>query len=156
MRYVEVVPIATDRAVVWCKNEAGRISLLTEQTMFYRRNTIARMEPSSIYAHWDHVKIKARNSWIGIEGLPRNLWNIHAFKVIGEACRGLLEVAKEALDHSFLLFTKIKIRGLKEGLTPHVLEVCCQGERIHLGLFNLEISLNQSHRKNRGRVAKKY
>ncbi|EXC34342.1 hypothetical protein L484_006697 [Morus notabilis] len=45
----------------------------------------------------------------------------------GDACGGLLEVAKETLDQSFLKFAKIKIRGFREGLMPPVLEVPCQG-----------------------------
>ena len=89
-----------------------------------------RMEPWSISSHWEHVKIEHRSSWIGIEGLPLNLWNAHAFKIIGEAYGGLLEVSKDTLDHFFLIFAKNKVRGLK-GLMPPILEVPCHGERIH-------------------------
>ncbi|EXC11724.1 hypothetical protein L484_020777 [Morus notabilis] len=67
------------------------------------------MEPWSIFSPWEHVKIEARNSWIRIEGLPLNLWNAHAFKIIGEACGGLLEIAKDIVDQSFLLLAKIKV-----------------------------------------------
>lgn len=95
---VEMVCMAADRVVVWCNDEAERSMSLTGKSLFYRRNIIARMEPWSIFSHWEHVQIEARNSWIGVEGLPLNLWNVHAFKVTCEACGGLLEVAKETLD----------------------------------------------------------
>ncbi|EXB80249.1 Putative amidohydrolase ytcJ [Morus notabilis] len=80
----------------------------------------------------------ARNSWIGIEGLPLNLWNYHVFKIIGDNCSGLVEIAEDTLGQSFLLFAKIKVRGFKDGFMSPIMEVSCQGERIHLGLFNLE------------------
>ncbi|EXB61743.1 hypothetical protein L484_008812 [Morus notabilis] len=66
------------------------------------------MEPWSISSHWEHVKIEHRSSWIGIEGLPLNLWNAHAFKIIGEAYGGSLEVSKDTLDRFFLTFAKNK------------------------------------------------
>ncbi|EXB42372.1 hypothetical protein L484_021964 [Morus notabilis] len=48
------------------------------------------------------IEIEARNSWIGIEGLMLNLWNYHTLKVIGDACEGLLEIAKDTLNQMFL------------------------------------------------------
>lgn len=36
--------------------------------------------------------IGCRNSWIGLECLPLNLWSLKTFNSIGERCGGLLEV----------------------------------------------------------------
>ena len=55
------------------------------------------------------------NSWIGVEGLPLNLWNLDTFKSIGQTCGGLVEVTKETLDQSFLLYAKLKVKGYKKG-----------------------------------------
>lgn len=126
--------------------------MLKEKNLFCRRNSMARMEPWSLFSHWEHVQIEARNSWIGIKGLPLNLWNYHAFKIRGEACEDLLEIAKDTLDQSFLLFAKIKVRGFKACLMPPILEVPCLGEMIHLGLFNLENNQTHSNGRTRGLI----
>ena len=78
-----------------------------------------------------------RYSWIGIEGLPLQMWNIHVFKVIGEACGGLLEVAKETMKKSYLGYAKIKIKGFESGLMNPVIEILCQGEKVCLGAFSV-------------------
>ncbi|KAK9154996.1 hypothetical protein Sjap_002476 [Stephania japonica] len=44
--------------------------------------------------HWKNPKIGIHNGWISIEGLPLNLWNDVAFKMIGEKFGGLIELAE--------------------------------------------------------------
>lgn len=44
---------------------------------------------------------------MGIEGLPINWWNIHLMRIIGSMLGGLVDVAKETLDFSFLRYAKI-------------------------------------------------
>ena len=55
-------------------------------------------------------KIRVRHNWIGIEGLPILMWNIHVFKVIGEACGGFLGIAEETKKKTFLGYAKIKVK----------------------------------------------
>ena len=52
--------------------------------------------------HWQDLQIGVHYSWIGIEGLPLLMWNIHVFKIIGEACGGLVEVDDETMEKTFL------------------------------------------------------
>ena len=56
----------------------------------------------------EYVQIEVHNSSIGLEGLPLNLWTYHTFKIIGHACGGFIEVAKETLEQAFLRYAKIK------------------------------------------------
>ncbi|EXB80328.1 hypothetical protein L484_025184 [Morus notabilis] len=43
-RSTELVPLAANRAVTWCRDEAERISLLSEKALFYRKFLITNME----------------------------------------------------------------------------------------------------------------
>ena len=76
--------------------------------------------------HWNHTQIAVNYSWIGLEGIPLNLWNIHVFKIIGEVCGGLLEVAEETLNKSFLRFAKLKVKGPANGLMNPLMELPCE------------------------------
>lgn len=73
-RSIEVFPVAADRAVSWCRDEKERNSLITEKNLSHIGAIIASIQLWSMYSHWDYVQIEARNSWIGIEGLPLNMW----------------------------------------------------------------------------------
>ena len=57
--------------------------------------------------HWKDIVFEDKNTWAGIEGIPLNWWNVHVFKVIGANVGGVLEIAKETLDFSFLNYAKI-------------------------------------------------
>lgn len=59
--------------------------------------------------HWQNLQISVRHSWIGIEGIPLIMWNIHVFKVIGEAYGGFLEVAEKTMNKAYLVYAKIKV-----------------------------------------------
>lgn len=105
---IKLIPMATDSSVSWCRDEKEKNFLMTEENLFYRGAIIASMEQWSTYSHWNYVWIEARNSWIGIEGLPLNLWNCHVLKLIGDTCGGLfLVIVEETLNQSFLLYGKI-------------------------------------------------
>ena len=83
------------------------------------------------------LQIGVRYSWIGIEGLPLHMWNIHVFKVIGEVCGGFLEVAEETMKRLFMGFAKIKIKGFEYGLMNPVIEILCEGIKVCLGAFSI-------------------
>ena len=63
------------------------------------------------------------------------MWNIHAFKAIGKTCGGLLEVAEETRNKTFLGYAKMKVKGFKSGLMNLIVEVNCEGEKVCLGLI---------------------
>ena len=87
--------------------------------------------------HWQNLKIGVRNSWIGIEGIPLLMWNIHMFKIIRKACGGLLEVAEETSNKSHLGFAKLRVKGFESRLMNPIIELLCEGERICLGVFSI-------------------
>ena len=65
------------------------------------------------------------------------MWNIHVFRVIGEACVGFLEVAEEMKDKTFLGYAKIKVKGFENGLMNLVIEIPCEGDKVCLGAFSI-------------------
>lgn len=96
--------------------------------------------------HWEYVEFEAKYSWIGVDGLPLNLWNLDTFKLIGEACGGLLEVSKETVDQSFLRFAKLKVKGQQNGFLDPIVEIPCEDVIIHVGLFSLGLNkITDSH-----------
>ena len=137
-RIIEVVPLSADRAVMWCVNNDEMKSLLQEKFVFSGRRNMAKMEKLSSDAHWDYVQIEVQNSWIGVEGLPLDLWNHETFKTVGETCRGLIEVAEETSNQSFLMHAKLKVKGQRSSFLYSVMELPYKGMKLHLGLFNLE------------------
>ena len=136
-KIIDVVPITDDRAVVWCKNENEFKYVLKKGDLFRGRMFIGKIKKWNMYMHWEFTQIEARDSWIGVEGLPLNLWNMEIFKMIGEACGGLLEVASETNNISFLKYAKLKVKGFSSGFLHPIVEVPCGKEIIHVGLFSL-------------------
>ena len=65
------------------------------------------------------------------------MWNIHVFRVIGEAYGGFLEVAEETKDKIFLGYAKIKVKGFVSGLMNPVIEIPCEGDKVCLGVFSI-------------------
>ena len=82
-----------------------------------------------------NLQIEVQHSWIGIEGIPLIMWNVHVFKIIGEACGDLLEVADETKNKSYLGYAKIKVKGFESGLMNPVIKILCEGEKLCLGAF---------------------
>ncbi|EXB39510.1 hypothetical protein L484_011427 [Morus notabilis] len=114
-------------------------SILKHNTLLVNKRYLASFGQWSVQAHWESIEIEARNSLIGIQGLPLNMWNIHSLKIIRDACGGLSEVAEETLNQSFLLYAKIKVRGPTVGLMNPILEFPCQGEKVSVGLFSIKM-----------------
>ena len=110
-RCLEVVPFTDDRAVFWCVNEREMKTILDRSELYKGKDFLAKIKKWNVYLHWEYVQIEAKYSWIGVDGLPLNLWNLDTFQLIGEACGGLLEVARETKDQSFLMFAKLKVKG---------------------------------------------
>ena len=96
-----------------------------------------KVVPWSHQQHWEDIVFQGKNIWVGIEGIPLNWWNIHALKVIGAKLGGVLEIAKETLDCSFLTYAKIRVFGLSSGFLPSVLEMPWRSDSVMLGVFPL-------------------
>ena len=70
-----------------------------------------------------NLQIEVRRGWIGIKGIPLIMWNVHVFKIIREACGGLLEVAEETKNKSYLGYEKLKVKGFESGLMNSMIEI---------------------------------
>lgn len=106
----DLTPLAADRAVLWCDNELDRIKTEKLGCCFLpgvREVKLQRWNPQS---QLNNSKIVCRNSWLGIEGLPLNMWNKHVFKVIGSKCGGLLDIARCTAELTCLTQVVIKIK----------------------------------------------
>ena len=136
-RVVEVVSLATDKAIFWCFDEEEISSLLLNPFQFSNGRIQVRIERWNIFAHWDNLQIHVNHSWIGIKGLPINMWNNHVFKIIGKSLGGLLEVAHETRTISFLQYAMIKVGGLEGGFMDPIMEIPCQGLKVYLGIFTI-------------------
>ena len=132
-----VFQMAADRAVFWCWKEEELNGLMLKPDQLSSINTYVKMVRWSKDDHWFNLQIRVQHSWIGIEGMPLQMWNIHVFKVIGEACGGLLEIAEETKEKSFLGYAKIKVKGFESGLMNPVIVILCEGEKVCLGAFSI-------------------
>ena len=69
-----------------------------------------RFERWNSETQFKNTKIKCRISWIGIEELPINMWNVHVFKVIGQKCGGLMDIARSTVELTCLSHAKVKMK----------------------------------------------
>ncbi|KAF4394947.1 hypothetical protein F8388_017675 [Cannabis sativa] len=83
------------------------------------------------------IKIECRSSWMGVEGLPLNLWNIKFMGKIGELCGGLLDVEKDTAEKTFLHHLRLKLGGDEDGFVPKSIRLHYQGSELFLKLFKL-------------------
>lgn len=131
---LETSPLAADRAIVWCNNaeqhktlvNLGECHLPTARVIF---------RPWDPKTQFQNPKIVCSHNWIGIEGLPLNMWNNHVFKVLGSSCGGLLDVDINTAEKTFLPHARLQFRGLEGGFIPQNLNIHCWGEEITLKLF---------------------
>ena len=136
-RKSEVFQVAADRAIFWCMEEQEVASLLRKPEQLSSNKTLVNMERWKKEHHWQNLQIEVSHSWIGIEGIPLLMWNIHVFKVIGEACGGFLEVAEETKNKSYLGYAMIKVKGFENCLMNPVIEIMCEGDKVCLGAFSI-------------------
>ena len=106
---------------------------------------LERWSPESLF---NNTKIFCRQSWIGVEGLPLNLWNEKIFRIIGNKCGGLLDVAKSTLQMSCLSHAQLKVKGNEGGFARERLLLSCWGKRTQLKLFSLNTRISTIHGDN--------
>ena len=132
-----VNPIAVDRAMTWSSIEVDKKGL--EELGLYIILGVGEV----CFERWtpdnqlSNSKIVYQNEWVGIQGLPINLWNFHVFKVIGQKIGGLLDVASCTANLSFLPYAIVQLRGNKGGFIQENLEIFCWGKKINIRFFLL-------------------
>ena len=127
-KVAEVVPFADDRAVVWCDSKEELKSVMEKGDLFRGRLFIGKIKKWDMYMHWEFTQTQARYSWIGVEGLSLNLWNMETFRKIGEACGGLLDIAPETKNQTFLMYAMLKVKGFSNGYLHPIAEIPCDRE----------------------------
>ena len=96
-----------------------------------------RIEKWSPESQFKNSKIVCRKGWIGIEGLPLNLWNLQVFRVIRYKCGGLLEIAHRTLQKTCLSHAVLKVQGDEGGFVQEKLFLSCWGKSIQVKIFSL-------------------
>ena len=80
-RKSEVSQGAADRAIFWCLEEQELKGLLLTPNQLSSNKTFIKMGRWRKEDHWLNLQIEVRHSWIGIEGIPLIMWNVHVFKI---------------------------------------------------------------------------
>lgn len=141
----EIIPFSVDKAVVWtdCEEEKRRLEEIGVRTIpGVGKVRIERWSPNS---QFKNTKIEYRQSWIGVEGLPLNLWNENIFRLIGRKCRGLLDIARSTSQMTCLSHAQLKMQGNEGGFIQETLELSCWGKRIQVKLFSLNTRFSSCH-----------
>ncbi|KAK9129665.1 hypothetical protein Sjap_010152 [Stephania japonica] len=112
-------PFGDDRAFLRCTDFRHR------ETVFGLINQMASPLVEKVTQwrhehHWKNPKIGIHNGWISIEGLPLNLWNDVAFKMIGEKFGGLIELAEVTKAKSNIHMAFMKVKGCERGVPGDV------------------------------------
>ena len=136
-RAVDLSTLHANRGILWCRDEKEKSHLLKSD--FCKLNIVetVKVVQWSQQQHWEDIFFQGQNIWVGIEGIPLNWWNIHAIKVIGAKLGGVIEIAKETLDRSFLTYAKIRVSGFYNGFLPSILELPRGSDSVMLGIFPL-------------------
>ncbi|KAF4400600.1 hypothetical protein G4B88_023393 [Cannabis sativa] len=124
-RKLVVSQMYDDRTIIWCKNEEEMESLLKlhKTAISGTGGTIVSLIRWSMEEQNRDIKIECRSSWMGVEELPLNLWNIKFMGKIGELCGGLLDVEKDTAEKTFLHHLRLKLGGDEDGFVPKSIRI---------------------------------
>ena len=100
-RFVDLSVLHANRAILWCKDEIEKSEMLSSDFLKLNNVKSVKVVQWSHQQHWEDIVFQRKNFWVGIEGIPLNWWNIHAFKVIGAKLGGVVEIAKVLLTVVF-------------------------------------------------------
>ncbi|KAF4383628.1 hypothetical protein F8388_014128 [Cannabis sativa] len=137
-RKLMVSQLFDDRCIIWCKDEKDREELIMINSM-----NVPGAQSLVTFSAWtlenqkDYVKVECRGSWIGVQGLPLNLWNMKTFKKIGERCGGLLDVDKVTAEASLLSHMRLQLMGDEFGFIPETITLSHGNLRFELKFFKL-------------------
>lgn len=134
---LEISPLAADRAIVWCNNVDQQKALVRLDDCFLPAAPRVSFRSWSPEAQLHNSKVECCHGWIGVEGLPLNMWNINAFKVLGRMCGGLLDVDITTAEKTLLVHARLKLKGFEGGFIPENLSVLCWGKETKLKFFAL-------------------
>ena len=128
--YHDLTPLAADRAVLWCDNELDMIKMEKLGRCFLPEIGVVKLQRWNPHLQMNNSKIVCSNSWLGIEGLPLNMWNKNVFKVIGRKCGGLLDIANCTEELTCLTQAVVKLKGNSGGFIQERMVLFCWGKRV--------------------------
>ena len=117
-RQVDISILHADKIILWCRDEKEKRELLRFDLCKWNNVKSVRVVQWTQQEHWEDIVFQGQNIWVGIESIPLNWWNIHAIKTIGAKLGGVMEIAKETIDRTFLTYAKIRVSGLKVDFYP--------------------------------------
>ncbi|PON76033.1 hypothetical protein PanWU01x14_037490 [Parasponia andersonii] len=68
--------------------------------------------------HWVDVKFAGHDKSIGVERVSLDWWNRDVFNDIGERLEGLIDIARDTTNISFIRFAKLRIKAPNRMLDP--------------------------------------
>ena len=114
-RRIDLSTLHANRAILWCRDAKEKSEMLRSESCKLNNVKYVKVMQWSLQQHWEDILFQGQNIWVGIEGIPLNWWNLHALKVIGSKLGGVLEIAKETLERSFLTYAKVRVAGFGNG-----------------------------------------
>ncbi|KAF4378497.1 hypothetical protein G4B88_027557 [Cannabis sativa] len=114
-----------------------------EELLKIKQKKVAGTNAIVTFVNWSlenqskDVKIECKGSWIGVEGLPINLWKMKTMRKIEALCRRPLDVDKETTEMNFLPHIKLKLEGDSNGFIPQTLAVTIDNFHLVLKFFKL-------------------
>ncbi|XP_062094813.1 uncharacterized protein LOC133800774 isoform X2 [Humulus lupulus] len=123
-----------DRALIWCANKREKERLISTGSVTIPELTAVSFAKWSWRNQMENRKISCKHDWIGIEGIPLNIWNHHVFKVIGSLCGGLLAIDKHTLERKNLFCAYINVKGDALGFIPSFISLPYDGNQLSLCL----------------------
>uniref|UniRef100_A0A803PX19 DUF4283 domain-containing protein n=1 Tax=Cannabis sativa TaxID=3483 RepID=A0A803PX19_CANSA len=112
-RKLQVSQMFDDRTIIWCRDENEVVYFLEKGIWSIpgTGDTKVSFKRWSVEEQNRDIKVECRGSWIGVKGLPLNIWNMKVFRKIGDLCGGLLDVEKDTAEMNFLHHLRIKLEG---------------------------------------------
>ncbi|KAF4358419.1 hypothetical protein F8388_018283 [Cannabis sativa] len=138
-RKLQVSQMFDDRIIIWCQSETEVENFLEIGNWIIPGTGDVKVS----FKRWSaeeqnrDIKVECRDSWIGVKGLPLNLWNMKAMRKIGALCGGLIDVEKDTAEMNFLHHLRIKLEGDSKGFVPELLNLELEKSVIKLELFKL-------------------
>ncbi|KAF4366336.1 hypothetical protein G4B88_012806 [Cannabis sativa] len=138
-RKLQVSQMFDDRTIIWCRDETEVVYFLEKGIWSIPGTGDTRVS----FKRWSaeeqnrDIKVECRGSWIGVKGLPLNIWNMKLFRKIGALCGGLLDVEKDTAEMNFLHHLRVKLEGDNNGFVPESLSLEFEKSVYKLELFKL-------------------
>ncbi|KAF4348645.1 hypothetical protein G4B88_009131 [Cannabis sativa] len=138
-RKLQVSQMFDDRTIIWCRDETEVVYFMEKGNWSIpgTGDTRVSFKRWSVEEQNRDIKVECRGSWIGVKGLPLNIWNMKLFRKIGALCGGLLDVEKDTAEMNFLHHLRVKLEGDNNGFVPESLTLEFEKSVFKLELFKL-------------------